>query len=89
MRSAVVAGVGGALLGHLLWLIGISLATGSSSVTTAVLVVSAALLIIAGLLVYQGWQCYQRKQTTKAAFLGGLALSPLIFTTIVLGVTYL
>ncbi len=89
MRSAVVAGVGGALLGHLLWLIGISLATGSSSVTTAVLVVSAALLIIAGLLMYQGWQCYQRKQTTKAAFLGGLALSPLIFTTIVLGVTYL
>ena len=89
MRSAVVAGVGGALLGHLLWHIGISLATGSSSVSTAVLVVSAALLIIAGLLVYQGWQCYQRKQTTKAAFLGGLALSPLIFTTIVLGVTYL
>jgi uncharacterized membrane protein YebE (DUF533 family) len=89
VRSAVVAGVGGALLGHLLWLIGISLATGSSSVSTAVLVVSAALLIIVGLLVYQGWQCYQRKQTTKAAFLGGLALSPLIFTTIVLGVTYL
>jgi hypothetical protein len=89
VRSAVVAGVGGALLGHLLWLIGISLATGSSSVSTAVLVVSAALLIIAGLLVYQGWQCYQRKQTTKAAFLGGLALSPLILTTIVLGVTYL
>ncbi len=89
MRSAVVAGVGGALLGHLLWLIGISLATGSSSVSTAVLVVSAALLIIAGLLMYQGWQCYQRKQTTKAALLGGLALSPLIFTTIVLGVTYL
>jgi predicted transporter len=58
-------------------------------VSTAVLVVSAALLILAGLLIYQGWQCYRRKQITKAAFLGGLALSPVIFTTIVLGVTYL
>ena len=57
--------------------------------STAVLVVSAALLILAGLLIYQGWQCYRRKQITKAAFLGGLALSPVIFTTIVLGVTYL
>ena len=57
--------------------------------STAVLVVSAALLILAGLLIYQGWQCYQRKQITMAAFLGGLALSPVIFTTVVLGVTYL
>jgi hypothetical protein len=89
VRSAVIAGVGGALLGHILWLLGMSLATGSSSVSTAVLVVSAALLILAGLLIYQGWQCYQRKQITMAAFLGGLALSPVIFTTVVLGVTYL
>ena len=76
MRSAVIAGVGGALLGHILWLLGMSLATGSSSVSTAVLVVSAALLILAGLLIYHGLQGYHREQRTKAVLLGGFARAP-------------
>ena len=89
MKPALIAGVGGALLGHALWLIGISIATGSSSRSTAVLIVSALFLIGAGAALYQVWNYYQRKQWTPAAFLAGLAFSPIVFTTVVLGVTYL
>jgi len=89
VKPALIAGVGGVLLGHALWLIGISIATGSSSVSTGVLVVSALCLLGAGAAIYRAWNYYQRKQWTQAAFLGGLAFSPMVFTTIVLGVTYL
>jgi len=89
VKPALIAGVGGVLLGHALWLIGISIATGSSSVSTGVLVVSALFLLGAGAAIYQAWTYYQRKQWTQAAFLGGLAFSPMVFTTIVLGVTYI
>ena len=53
------------------------------------LAVSALCLIGAGAAIYQAWNYYQRKQWPQAAFLGGLAFSPMVFTTIVLGVTYL
>lgn len=89
MKPALIAGVGGVLVGHALWLIGISIATGSSSVSTGVLVVSALCVLGAGAAIYQAWNYYQRKKWTQAAFLGGLAFSPMVFTTIVLGVTYL
>ena len=89
MKPALIAGVGGVLLGHALWLIGISIATASSSVSTGVLVVSALCVLGAGAAIYQAWNYYQRKKWTQAAVLGGLAFSPMVFTTIVLGVTYL
>jgi len=89
VKPALIAGVGGVLLGHALWLIGISIATGSSSRSTVVLVVSALFLIGAGVAIYQAWNYYQRKQWTQAALLGGLAFSPVVFTIVVLGVTYL
>ena len=89
MKPALIAGVGGVLVGHALWLIGISIATGSSSVSTGVLAVSALCLIGAGAAIYQAWNDYHRTQWPQAAFLGGLAFSPMVFTTIVLGVTYL
>lgn len=89
MRSIVVAGIGGLVLGHMLWLLGISAATSAQAVSTAVLVVSAILLTGAGLAIYRAWRSYQRAQLVRAAFLGGLAVSPVIFTVIVLGVTYL
>ena len=57
--------------------------------STGVLVVSALCLLGAGAARYQAWTYYQRKQWTQAAFLGGLAFSPMVFTTIVLGVTYI
>jgi len=89
LSSAVIAGIGGVLLGHALWLIGISVATGSASQSTAVLVVSILFLLFAAAMAYLAWQRYQRREFSWSAFLAGLAFSPMIFTLIVLGVTYL
>lgn len=85
----VVAGVGGALLGHIVWLLGISLARRSPSFSTAVLVVSVLFLLAGAGLGYLAWQRYQRGEVTSAAFLAGLIFSPVVFTVIVIGVTYL
>jgi hypothetical protein len=89
VRPALIAGIGGVLLGHALWLIGISMATGSASRSTAVLVVSALFLIFAAAMAYLAWRRYQRREWTWSAFLAGLVFSPVVFTIIVLGVTYL
>jgi hypothetical protein len=89
VRPALIAGIGGVLLGHALWLIGISMATGSASRSTAVLVVSVMFLLFAAAMAYFAWQRYQLKELTWAAFLAGLSFSPVVFTIIVLGVTYL
>ena len=89
MRPALIAGIGGVLLGHALWLIGISMATGSASRGTAVLVVSALFLLFAAAMAYLAWQRYQRGELTWSAFLAGLTFAPVVFTVIVLGVTYL
>jgi len=89
VRPALIAGIGGVLLGHALWLIGISLATGSASRGTAVLVVSGLFLLFAAAMSYLAWQRYQRRELTWSAFLAGLAFSPAVFTVIVLGETYL
>ena len=89
MKPALIAGIGGVLLGHALWLIGISMATGSASRDTAVLVVSVLCLLFASAMAYLAWQRYQRRELNWSAFLAGLAFSPFVFTVIVLGVTYL
>jgi hypothetical protein len=87
--TTVIAGVGGLILGHAVWLIGISIALGSTSVSGGVLIIAAFFLLAAGGLLYLAWQQYQQKQLTPAAFLAGLAFSPVVFTLIVLGQTYL
>jgi len=89
VRSVVVAGIGGLVLGHILWLLGISLAINAPSRSTAVLLVSVVFLLAAGGVAYLAWQRYQRKELPWAAFLGALAVSPAVFTVIVLGITYL
>ena len=89
MKPALIAGIGGVLLGHALWLIGISMATGSASRSTAVVVVSVLFLLFAAAMAYLAWQRYQFRELTWAAFLAGLAFSPVVFTVIVIGVTYL
>ena len=89
MRNEIVAGVGGLVVGHILWLIAISLATSTTDISTWVLVVAAASLllgVVAGLL---GWRMYQRKSHVWSAFLWCLPVSPVLFSLIVLGVTYL
>lgn len=87
--TTVIAGIGGLVLGHALWLIGISIALGSSSVSGGVLIISAFFLVTAGTVLYLARQQYDRKQFTTAAFMAGLAFSPVVFTVIVLGETYL
>ncbi len=87
--TTAIAGIGGLILGHALWLVGISIALGSSSVSGGVLIISAFFLVVAGALVYLARQRYERKHLTSAAFLAGLAFSPVVFTLIVLGETYL
>ena len=89
MRQFVVAGVGGVLIGHIVWLLGMSIARRAPSAPTAVLVLSAVLLLASGWLGYQAWQRYQREDLTRAVFLAGLTVSPVLLTVVVLGVTYL
>jgi hypothetical protein len=89
VRSLVVAGVGGLLLGHMLWLIGITVATRSPSVSTWVLLISALVVLGAAAAGYYAWQRYQREEFVPAVFLAALPVAPMIFTTIVLGITYL
>ena len=89
LRSVVVAGIGGLVLGHILWLILITLATGSSATSAMVVVVAALVFLAAAGSGYLAWQRYERKELVWAAFLGALPVLPVIFTIIVLGVKYL
>ncbi|MCB0941931.1 MAG: hypothetical protein KDB72_17035 [Mycobacterium sp.] len=77
------------MIGHILWLIGISTATSAYRVNFWVLVLSVLIFLAAAAVGYRAWQMYQRKRLVWAAFLGCLPISPVIFTLIVLGVTYL
>ena len=87
--SVIVAGLAGLVLGHILWLFAISLAIGSPSSSTIVLVITVLVLLGAAGIWYLAWQRYQRREWAPAAFLAGLPVWPVIFTMIVLGVTYL
>jgi hypothetical protein len=89
LRAIWVAGVGGLILGHILWLLGISLAIASSRVQLWVLVLSAAVggVSLAALVV--GRLMYRRRSRLWGAFLCCLPISPVLLTLIVLGVTYL
>lgn len=85
----IVAGIGGLLLGHIVWLLLISLATGSPSVSTWVLVIAVLVAVGAFVLGRRAWRSYQQQDLVRAAFFGTLPVSPVIFTLIVLGQTYL
>lgn len=89
MRAVIVAGIGGLIIGHVLWLIGISLAMATTDVSTWVLVVAAVSLVAAlvgGLL---GRRFHQGKAYAKAWFAWCLPMAPVLLSVIVLGVTYL
>jgi hypothetical protein len=89
VRSVVVAGIGGLIIGHVLWLVGISLAIATSNVSTWVLVIAAMSLVAAlvgGLL---GRRFHRAKAYAKAWFAWCLPMPPVLLSIIVLGVTYL
>lgn len=77
------------MIGHILWLAGISLATSTSDVSTWVLVVAAVSFVTGGAAAWLGWRCYQRGSEVWAAFLWALPVSPVLLSLIVLGITYL
>lgn len=89
MRNEIVAGVGGFVAGHILWLIAISLATGSTDVSTWVLVVAVVSFLAGAALGYLGWRRFQAKDYVWSTFLWGLPAAPVLFSIVVLGVTYL
>jgi H+/Cl- antiporter ClcA len=89
LRPTLIAGIGGLVVGHILWLIGISIATDGTRVSFWVLILSAVIAVVAAAVGFLAWRNYRRKRMVWAAFLGCVPVSPLIFTLIVLGVTYL
>ena len=89
MRVVIVAGVGGLIIGHVLWLLGISLAIATSEVNTWVLVVSAVSLVVALVGWLLGRRFHREKAYAKAWFAWCLPMAPVLLSVIVLGVTYL
>ena len=89
MRAIWVAGIGGLVVGHILWLAGISVAIATRSINTWVLVVAAVSMVLGIVAATFGWRSYRRKSDIWAAFLWALPVSPVLLSLIVLGVTYL
>jgi hypothetical protein len=89
LRAIWVAGIGGLVVGHILWLAGISIAIATRSISSWVLVVAAVSFVVGGIAVYLGWRSYKRKSDVWAAFLWALPVSPVLLSLTVLGVTYL
>jgi cytochrome bd-type quinol oxidase subunit 2 len=89
LRAIWVAGIGGLVVGHILWLAGISIATATRTVSSWVLVVAAVSLVLGAIAAALGWRSYRRKSEGWAAFLWMLPVSPVLLSLTVLGVTYL
>ena len=88
-RAIWVAGIGGLIVGHMLWLAGISVAIATRTVSQWVLVVAAASFVVGIVAGGLAWRDYQRKAEVRAAFLAALPISPVLLSLVVLGVTYL
>ena len=85
----MVAAIGGLVIGHMLWLLAISLAINTGEVSFWVLITSAVIAVAAALVGYFGWRAYQRRDQVWTAFLWSVPVAPVLFTLVVLGVTYL
>lgn len=80
------------MVGHILWLAGISGAIASTDRPKWVLVVAAVSLVVgiaAGMLGWRQWKRQTRSGETWAVFLWALTVSPVLLSLTVLGVTYL
>jgi uncharacterized membrane protein YoaK (UPF0700 family) len=88
LRAIWVAGIGGLVVGHILWLAGISIAIATSTVSSWVLVVAAVSFVLGAIAAALGWRAYRQKSEVWAAFLVALPVSPVLLSLVVLGVTY-
>ena len=61
LRPTLIAGIGGLVVGHILWLIGISIATAGEDVSFWVLILSAVIVAIATVVGYLAWRNYKRE----------------------------
>lgn len=77
------------MVGHILWLAGISIAIATRSVNSWVLVVAAISIVLGAVAAALGWRSYRHKSEIRAAFLWTLPVSPVLLSLTVLGVTYL
>ena len=77
------------MVGHILWLAGISIAIATQSVSTWVLVVAAMSFVAGAVAAYIGWRSYKQRSEIWAAFLLALPVFPVLLSLTVLGVTYL
>ena len=89
MRAQVVAAIGGLVIGHILWLLAITVAINTSDVSFWVLIVSAVIIAVAIGIGLMGLRAYRRKDRVWTAFLWALPVAPVLMTVAVLGVTYL
>jgi hypothetical protein len=89
LRAIWVAGIGGLVVGHIVWLAGISIAIATRSVNSWVLVVAGVSIVLGAISVALGWRSYRHKSEIWAAFLWALPVSPVLLSLTVLGVTYL
>jgi hypothetical protein len=89
LRSVIVAGIGGLVIGHILWLVGIKFATDSQHVNSWVLVVAGVSLVVGVIGGLLGLRYHRRRASAKAAFLWCVPIAPVLFSLSVLGVTYL
>jgi cytochrome bd-type quinol oxidase subunit 2 len=89
LRAIWVAGIGGLVVGHILWLAGISVAIATRSVSSWVLMVAAVSFVAGAVAAYIGWRSYKKESEIWAAFLWALPISPVLLSLTVLGVTYL
>jgi len=89
LRAVVVAGIGGLVIGHILWLVGIKFATESQHVNSWVLVVAGVSLVVGVIGGLLGLRYHRRRASGKAAFLWCVPIAPVLFSLSVLGVTYL
>ncbi len=77
------------MVGHIVWLAAITLATEGSRVNIWVLLVAALSFIGGAAGAYFGRRKYRQKSHAWAAFLWALPVSPVLFSLVLLGVTYL
>lgn len=89
LRATIVAGIGGLIIGHILWLIAISLAIATKTVNFWVLVVAAIIVVASAATFFMSWRLHQLRSHVWSTFLWCLPISPILLTVAVLGVTYL
>ena len=77
------------MIGHILWLVGITLATDTSRISQWVLLVAAVSFVAGVIGAWLGWRKYRQNSRAWAMLYWFLPVSPVLFSIAVLGVTYL